>query len=92
MIIQLNLSCKKEKTVPDPCQNCAAGACNELPVSIVSGSGTLTPFGILSQARTVVPAVAADKIVFGGGYTNGSGNTNRLDIIICQLIPGPLQH
>ncbi len=30
----------------------ALGACNQLPITITSGSATLTPFGSLSSART----------------------------------------
>ncbi len=55
------------------------GVCFQLPLGIVSGPGTITPFGLLSQARSVVPAVAADKVVFGGGYLYNA-YSNHVDI------------
>jgi hypothetical protein len=38
-------------------------------LSIISGTALLSSFGSLSQAKFVVPATAADKLVFAGGYS-----------------------
>jgi N-acetylneuraminic acid mutarotase len=36
-------------------------------ISVISGPATLTSIGLLSRAKQVVPATAADKLVFAGG-------------------------
>ena len=56
------------------------GACNQLPLNITSGSATLTPFGSLSSARTVLPVTAADKLVFAGGHIGNNIYSDEVDI------------
>jgi hypothetical protein len=47
---------------------------NNDTISIISSFATLTSIGSLSQAKTVVPATAADKLVFAGGYLRVPGS------------------
>jgi hypothetical protein len=53
--------------------------CNDIPIIITNGVGSLTSFGSLSEGRMVTPAAAADKIVFGGGWS-GTTQSKRVDI------------
>lgn len=46
---------------------------NNDPLNIISGPATLTYLSSLSQPKMVIPATAADKLVFAGGYINAGG-------------------
>jgi hypothetical protein len=43
-------------------------------ITVISGAVTLTPFGRLSEDKSVFPATASDKLVFAGGSTRDANN------------------
>ncbi len=49
-------------------------------VTVVSGNATLTHVGSLSEAKSVEPATAANKLVFAGGSRHDNSPTASVDI------------
>ena len=54
------------------------GNCNEVPVQIINGAGSLIPFGTILPARGTSIGVAGNKMLFAGGYSGTV--TNHVDI------------